>query len=48
MANTLNNKDDLLKKRMVPKGLEKLIEKCLKIYPDQTNPLQVTTLVKYW
>ncbi|XP_052869915.1 suppressor of fused homolog [Anopheles cruzii] len=41
-------KEDCLKRRALPRGLQKLIEQCLKIYPDQTNPLQVTTVLKYW
>ncbi|XP_053694981.1 suppressor of fused homolog [Sabethes cyaneus] len=45
---TINEKEDPLKRRLVPRGLQKLIEQCLKIYPDQTNPLQVTTVLKYW
>lgn len=41
-------------KPMVPKpiappaGLQAIINQCMKIYPDQPNPLQVTTVVKYW
>lgn len=31
-----------------PAGLQAIINKCLKIYPDQPNPLQVTTVIKYW
>lgn len=31
-----------------PAGLEALTKACSSIYPDQTNPLQVTALVKYW
>lgn len=31
-----------------PAGLQAIISECLKIYPDQPNPLQVTTVVKYW
>lgn len=31
-----------------PAGLQAIINECLKIYPDQPNPLQVTTVVKYW
>ncbi|XP_055608562.1 suppressor of fused homolog [Uranotaenia lowii] len=48
MTSMNNDKDSPLKRRMVPRGLQKLIEQCLKIYPDQTNPLQVTTVLKYW
>ncbi|XP_058823862.1 suppressor of fused homolog isoform X2 [Topomyia yanbarensis] len=48
MASAVNENEDPLKRRMVPRGLQKLIEQCLKIYPDQTNPLQVTTVLKYW
>lgn len=48
MASIKTEKEDPLKRRMVPRGLQKLIEQCLKIYPDQTNPLQVTTVLKYW
>ncbi|XP_050082275.1 suppressor of fused homolog [Anopheles aquasalis] len=46
-ATSSPEKDDL-KRRALPRGLQKLIERCLKIYPDQTNPLQVTTVLKYW
>ena len=35
-------------KPMPPPGLAKLIELCQQIYPDQPNPLQVTTVLKYW
>ncbi|XP_037039200.1 suppressor of fused homolog [Bradysia coprophila] len=35
-------------KPIAPPGLLKLIEQCENLYPDQKNPLQVTTLVKYW
>lgn len=31
-----------------PAGLQAIINQCLKIYPDQPNPLQVTTVIKYW
>lgn len=31
-----------------PSGLQAIIKQCMKIYPDQPNPLQVTTVVKYW
>lgn len=31
-----------------PAGLQAIINQCLKIYPDQPNPLQVTTVVKFW
>ena len=31
-----------------PAGLEALTKACASLYPDQTNPLQVTALVKYW
>lgn len=31
-----------------PAGLQTIISECMKIYPDQPNPLQVTTVVKFW
>ncbi|XP_054747760.1 suppressor of fused homolog [Anastrepha obliqua] len=31
-----------------PPGLKALIDHCQSIYPDQANPLQVTTVLKYW
>lgn len=31
-----------------PPGLAALYMLCKRIYPDQCNPLQATTLVKYW
>ncbi|XP_075147067.1 suppressor of fused domain protein [Haematobia irritans] len=31
-----------------PAGLKALIDKLLSVYPDQPNPLQVTTVLKYW
>ncbi|XP_045530537.1 suppressor of fused homolog [Pieris brassicae] len=34
--------------RLMPAGLKALYEACSKIYPDQPNPLQVTTRLKYW
>lgn len=43
MNNTANTK-----RPIAPPGFEILNEECLKIYPDQTNPLQVTTVLKYW
>lgn len=33
---------------LTPPGLEALYLACRRIYPDQTNPLQVAALVKYW
>ncbi|XP_055383006.1 suppressor of fused homolog [Condylostylus longicornis] len=32
----------------IPPGLKTLIDQCHRIYPDQPNPLQVTTILKYW
>uniref|UniRef100_A0A2H1VUR8 SFRICE_032724 n=1 Tax=Spodoptera frugiperda TaxID=7108 RepID=A0A2H1VUR8_SPOFR len=34
--------------RLVPAGLTALCEACSRLYPDQPNPLQVTTRLKYW
>ncbi|XP_061385035.1 suppressor of fused homolog [Danaus plexippus] len=34
--------------RLMPPGLTPLYEACTKVYPDQPNPLQVTTRLKYW
>ncbi|CAG4958494.1 unnamed protein product [Colias eurytheme] len=34
--------------RLMPAGLKALYEACSKIYPDQPNPLQVTTRLKFW
>lgn len=31
-----------------PPGLEAIYNSCKKIYSDQSNPLQVTAVVKYW
>uniref|UniRef100_A0A0A1XJA4 Suppressor of fused homolog n=1 Tax=Zeugodacus cucurbitae TaxID=28588 RepID=A0A0A1XJA4_ZEUCU len=31
-----------------PPGLKALIDYCQSVYPDQPNPLQVTTVLKYW
>lgn len=31
-----------------PAGLQAIINQCMKIYPDQPNPLQVTTVLKFW
>lgn len=39
---------DPMRKLVAPPGLQKLIEQCSHIYPDQPNPLQVTTVLKYW
>ncbi|ALC46386.1 Su-fu- [Drosophila busckii] len=36
------------KKLEPPPGLKALIEHLVSVYPDQPNPLQVTTLLKYW
>ncbi|XP_052755588.1 suppressor of fused homolog isoform X2 [Galleria mellonella] len=33
---------------LVPAGLKALCDACAKVYPDQPNPLQVTTRLKYW
>lgn len=41
-ANTKKNPDQL------EAGLKALIDHLLSVYPDQPNPLQVTTLIKYW
>ncbi|XP_050546318.1 uncharacterized protein LOC126908362 [Daktulosphaira vitifoliae] len=32
----------------LPVGLTSLYSLCKRIYPDQCNPLQATTVVKYW
>ncbi|XP_063390913.1 suppressor of fused homolog [Cydia fagiglandana] len=34
--------------RLVPAGLKALCDSCSELYPDQPNPLQVTTRLKYW
>ncbi|CAG9134441.1 unnamed protein product [Plutella xylostella] len=34
--------------RLVPAGVRALCAACLSVYPDQPNPLQVTTRLKYW
>ncbi|XP_053614056.1 suppressor of fused homolog isoform X2 [Plodia interpunctella] len=34
--------------RLVPAGLKALCDACSRLYPDQPNPLQVTTRLKYW
>ncbi|XP_063371346.1 suppressor of fused homolog [Cydia amplana] len=34
--------------RLVPAGLKALCDACSELYPDQPNPLQVTTRLKYW
>jgi suppressor of fused len=46
--NNTNNNNMVGKRPKIPLGLEKLIEQCLLLYPDQENPLQVTTCIKYW
>jgi len=33
---------------MIPPGLQSLYEYCVRVYPDQPNPLQVTAVLKYW
>lgn len=33
---------------MIPSGVLTIYHACSKIYPDQPNPLQVSTLKKYW
>lgn len=38
----------LTMKQAPPAGLQSIINECMKIYPDQPNPLQVTTVVKFW
>ncbi|KAI2797402.1 hypothetical protein BLOT_015496 [Blomia tropicalis] len=32
----------------IPMGLHSLYEHCARVYPNQTNPLQVTAVLKYW
>ena len=32
----------------IPAALKILFNECRRLYPSQPNPLQVTTLVKYW
>ncbi|XP_060809106.1 suppressor of fused homolog [Amyelois transitella] len=34
--------------RIVPAGVKALCDACTELYPDQPNPLQVTTRLKYW
>jgi hypothetical protein len=34
--------------QLIPPGLQSLYESCLKVYPLQPNPLQVTAVLKYW
>ena len=29
-------------------GIDGIVQNCSKIYPDQTNPTQATSVVKYW
>ncbi|XP_059620662.1 suppressor of fused homolog [Phlebotomus argentipes] len=31
-----------------PPGLQALFKECHRVYPDQKNPLQVSTILKYW
>ncbi|XP_055695516.1 suppressor of fused homolog [Lutzomyia longipalpis] len=31
-----------------PPGLKSLFDECRRVYPDQKNPLQVSTILKYW
>lgn len=38
----------VLQRPVIPLGLEALYATCRHIYPEQSNPLQVTALVKYW
>lgn len=32
----------------IPYGLQALYDRCISVYPNQPNPLQVTAFVKYW
>ncbi|GAB0094952.1 Suppressor of fused homolog [Sergentomyia squamirostris] len=32
----------------IPLGLQSLFEECNRVYPDQKNPMQVSTVLKYW
>ncbi|XP_059044859.1 suppressor of fused homolog [Achroia grisella] len=41
-------KEQMAQDRLIPAGLKALCEACSKVYPDQPNPLQVTTRLKYW
>lgn len=34
--------------QLIPPGLQSLYESCMRIYPEQPNPLQVTAVIKYW
>ncbi len=29
-------------------GINAIVQTCSKVYPDQLNPTQATSLVKYW
>lgn len=29
-------------------GIDAIVQTCSKIYPDQLNPTQATSVVKYW
>ncbi|CAG9789917.1 unnamed protein product [Diatraea saccharalis] len=42
------SKEPVGQDRMVPAGLKALCEAYSGLYPDQPNPLQVTTRLKYW
>ncbi|XP_017142097.1 suppressor of fused homolog [Drosophila miranda] len=43
-ASNLDKKPDV----KPPPGLKAIIDHLFQVYPDQPNPLQVTTLLKYW
>ncbi|CAK1587969.1 unnamed protein product [Parnassius mnemosyne] len=40
--------DSESRERLVPAGLKALCDAYSRLYPDQPNPLQVTTRLKYW
>ncbi|KAM3958675.1 LOW QUALITY PROTEIN: suppressor of fused [Aphomia sociella] len=42
------SKDQMGQDRLVPAGLKALCDACSRVYPEQPNPLQVTTKLKYW
>lgn len=44
----MSSSDQAGQKNLAPIGLRKLIDHYQELYPDQLNPLQVTTVLKYW
>ncbi|XP_054168726.1 suppressor of fused homolog [Oppia nitens] len=48
MARVMANAMPQTMHSMISPGLQSLYDHCLRVYPTQSNPLQVTAVLKYW